>query len=129
MIIICDTDFLISSLIIHETTHHQAVKIGSLVANADMLFLDLVHFEIATVISRKYGYREARVILSKLEEINLSRISFRDHESAIWDEFRSHSKKNISFVDCANLVVAQKLKAKIASFDTFYPNTIRLLAK
>lgn len=127
MIVLCDTDFLLSSLIIHETTHDQAVRLNSLIANADLQFLDLVHFEIATVMSRKYGWREAKKVLTSIGNLDITRVSFHDFEPEIWTEFRSHTKKNIPFVDCANLVVARKMKAKIASFDTFYPKYMRVL--
>ena len=126
MTILCDTDFLLASLIVHESTHEKAVLIQKAIKNADLLFLDLVHFEIATVMSRKYGSREAKMVLDSISNLDISRVSFRDYESEIWTEFRSHTKKNVSFVDCANLVVARKMKARIASFDVFYPRYIRI---
>lgn len=126
MTILCDTDFLLASLIVHESTHEKAVLTQKAIKNADLLFLDLVHFEIATVMSRKYGSREAKLILDSINHLDISRISFRDYEFEIWTEFRSHTKKNVSFVDCANLVVARKMKARIASFDVFYPRYIRI---
>lgn len=126
MIVLCDTDFLLSTLIVHESTHNQAVHVNGLIKNADVQFLDLVHFEIATVMSRKYGSREANKVLTSISKLDITRVSFRDYESEIWTEFGSHTGKNISFVDCANLVVARNKKAKIASFDAFYPKYIRV---
>ena len=126
MIVLCDTDFLLSTLIVHESTHNQAVHVNGLIKNADVQFLDLVHFEIATVMSRKYGSREANKVLTSISKLDITRVSFRDYESEIWTEFGSHTGKSISFVDCANLVVARNKKAKIASFDAFYPKYIRV---
>jgi predicted nucleic acid-binding protein len=34
------------------------------------------------------------------------------------------TQQNISFVDCANLYLAKKLKTKIASLDKFYPKEL-----
>jgi predicted nucleic acid-binding protein len=40
--------------------------------------------------------------------------------------FLSHKKDKTSFIDSANLALAQKYNCKIASFDKFYPNNLLL---
>lgn len=129
MAILLDTDFLVSTFIDVESTHSSALRLHSQFGKDSLVIINLVVFELATVLSRKLQHREAVRLINELCNRDIQFLNALDYESDIWDEFRSYSKKNISFVDCANLVVAQKLKAKIASFDTFYPRTILVTAK
>lgn len=126
MNIVCDSDYLIAYFACEESTHQRALQLEPLFLGHDVYYLDIVHFESVTVVSRKYGYITAELFLEGLKKTHFTRVKYDPYEKEIWSEFYSHHKKNISFVDCANLVLARKLKAKIASFDSFYPLEILL---
>lgn len=61
-------------------------------------------------------------MLSQIENLDILKVVVDEkiHEQTLV-ELKNHTKKNISAVDCSNLALAQKYKAKIASFDQFYP--------
>lgn len=124
--IVVDTDFLISFFFDHESTHDRAKKVTHIIQDSNIYMIDLVKFELATVLSRKYGHTHAKRVIQEVPNMDIMIIGYQPHESNIWNEFLRHSKKNISFVDCANVVIARHLKAKIASFDTFYPQDLRV---
>ena len=122
--LLCDSDFLIALLIEEESTHKRAHQLLESIRPQSWQSLKLVQYEIANVISRKYNTLLARDILQKLNNSQLEYIHHDEYEDEAWKEFYSHSKKSISFVDCANLVAAKRYNLKIASFDSFYPKTI-----
>lgn len=124
--IIVDTDFLISFFFDHESTFEKAKKLAPHILDSNIYMLDLVKFELATVLSRKYGHAHARRVIKEIPNMDIIAIGHQAHERDIWDEFFKHTKKGISYVDCANFVIARHLKAKIASFDTFYPRDLLL---
>ena len=120
--IICDTDFLISLFVKNESTSLSARELYQEIKEYELYSLELVHFELATVLSRKFKHSDALEILQLFSEIPIQKIILTEEEkSLVWEDFFSYSKKNISFIDCANLVMAKKIQAKIASFDKFYP--------
>ena len=82
-------------------------------------------YELATVISRKFGHEFTHAILDDIQQ-TLKLLDIGDFEKEIWKEFRVHKKRNISFFDCANLVAAKHYGLKIASFDQFYPKSLRV---
>lgn len=117
-----DTDFLINLFVPNEPSNVTAHTIAKKIAQYERFFLNLVWYEIATVLSRKYTHSFALKILEDLNKTELKVLKFSEEdERETWHEFFLYTKKNISFVDCANLVIARKHKFKIASFDTFYP--------
>ncbi len=122
--IVVDTDFLISYFFDHESTHEKAKKIARNLQDSNIYMLDLVKFELATVLSRKYGHTHAKQVIQEVPNMDIISLGYQAHEVDIWGEFFKHSKKGISYVDCANVVIARHLKAKIASFDTFYPSDL-----
>ena len=66
------------------------------------------------------------IALYKLFEENFqNEIWFeKSWEPEVFDLYNSFTKKNISFFDCAGMILAKKINAKIASFDSFYPTSI-----
>ncbi len=87
--------------------------------------LRITSYELATVLSRKVSHALAVSVSTALTEINVQYLTLEDDAEA-WTEFRAHTRKNISFFDCANLVTARKLGLKIATFDSFYPKDMVL---
>ena len=126
--ILYDTDFLIALFLFDQSTHHRAKKIFQNIQDKEPCIINLVKHELATVLSRKFSYQTAYNVIQELNSLPINFINLdAKTEELIWKEFFSHQKKNISFIDCANLVIARKEKILIASFDKFYPKN--LLAK
>lgn len=123
MRVLLDSDFIISLTFADQSTHRRAVDIYQLNSNADFYILNLTQFEFATVVSKKFNYKVINEIFESLKNVSLLRMN-NFIENLAWQEFFKHKKKGISYVDCANLVVAQENEMKIASFDKFYPKEI-----
>lgn len=128
MKLLYNTDFILNLLVKSESNHTKAISlIKSIVADQEW-YLKLVHFELATVLSRKFDQGFAIRVLEGFSQTSLNPLEFSDQDEAeTWDLFRSFKNNNISFVDCANIVVARKNNLKILTFDKFYPE--ELLAK
>jgi predicted nucleic acid-binding protein len=126
--VIIDSDFWFSYFFEDQSTHIKAKEIVSTIVNDELFILNLVLQELATVISRKKSQEKAVFVIDTIEKFKLQviRLSEED-ESQIWRMFKSFSKQNISFIDCANLYYAQKMNSKIASFDKFYPKESLLI--
>lgn len=72
-----------------------------------LFILDLVKYELATVVSHKETQEMAINIIQDLESFELGKITINQQdEFKIWELFKSFSKKNISFIDCTNLYFA-----------------------
>ena len=122
---ILDSDFVYAYFVHTQSTHLVAKNILINIAEQPLFMLDVVKYELATVISRKETQQMAIDIIGDLEFFELKSITInKTDETKIWELFKSYSKKNISFVDCANLYFAQKLNYQIASFDQFYPKDV-----
>ena len=124
--IILDSDFIFGFFINVDSNYDKARKwYAENSLNSNFILLNITKFEVITLVSRRYTQELAKNILSEMEVFN-SQIFYVDErvDPEIWSEFNKYSKKNISLVDCANLVYARKLNAKIASFDKFYPSEI-----
>jgi len=89
------------------------------IADKSLLIYKLVVYEILTLISRRMDQDVAKSIYNDISFMNL--YTTRELEAEYFREFLSYDKKNISLVDCVNLTLAKKFKAKIATFDRFYP--------
>jgi predicted nucleic acid-binding protein len=120
--IIIDTDFLYGLFISSDPNHNRANEIMSKIHNQNLIITSLVKYELITLISRRENQKRALEILEELMTVEFREyfIDQKDDEILL-KEFQSHTTKNISTVNCGNLVIAKKLKAKIASFDKFYP--------
>jgi predicted nucleic acid-binding protein len=123
MKVLINSDALFALYFIDDTNHLRAKKILGAFSIKDELFVaNLVLQESVTVISRKIGQKQALDFLKKFKKTNTREI-FVDRKltAKVWRIFKKQTKKSTSFIDCANLVIAQELKIdKIFSFDKFY---------
>ena len=119
---ILDSDFICSYFLTDQSTHQKAIGIMDKMKAQNIFVLNITLQEVATMASRKMSQQ---IAISLYENtLNLQPIMIRltiEDEDNIWKLFKSYDKKNISFIDCANLYYAQKEIYKIATFDTFYP--------
>lgn len=131
MKILFDSDFLIAlrfpdqSNFLHSK---QILKRYKSKYQIEVFCLNLCLYETATVISKKYGQRESKEFYQQTYE-NLPTIINIDStlEKITWQIFLSQIKKNISFIDCANLAAVKLYNLdKIFSYDKFYPKELRL---
>lgn len=132
MKILFDSDVLIALRFPAQSTHAYAKKVFKKISkqNNDFYCLNLCFHEVATVISHKYSQTQAKQFYREIQK-NPPNIIFldKDIEKAAWKIFLQQKRKNISFVDCANLATVKLYKLdKIFSFDKFYPNLIRLFS-
>lgn len=119
--VLYDADFIIALLIPAESTHEKAVDLYRRWGVHQAFLLDIVRYEIVTVVSRKYDAPTARLAWDRTIPTHFRTIRAAELEDKAEKEFLSHHKKSISFFDCANLVAAKHYDLKIASFDKFYP--------
>jgi predicted nucleic acid-binding protein len=123
--IIIDTDFLYGLFLSTDPHHERATEIMSKIYGETFIVTSMVKYELITLLSRRENQQRALFILDQLMDISFEEYFIEQKDDVeIMKEFSSHSSKKISVVDCANLVLARKLKAKIASFDKFYPEEI-----
>lgn len=120
--VILDSDFIFGFFSTNDANHAKAIQLYEIIKNSNLIILNITRFEIITLVSRRSTQEFAKQVFQELDGFD-PQIFFIDqsNDAEIWKEFNKYSKKNISLVDCANLVFARKLNAKIASFDRFYP--------
>ncbi len=121
--IILDSDFIYGYFITEDANHNKSRNIILKYENkANFVILNITRLEIITLISRRLNQQLAKDIFEEIKIFD-AQIIYVDEkmEHEIWEEFHKYDKKNISLVDCSNLVYARRLKASIASFDKFYP--------
>jgi predicted nucleic acid-binding protein len=125
---ILDTDFIFSYFDSNQSTHQKASNLEEKFGDSHIIVSNLVKQELATVISSRFGSLLAKEILENLTLFDPQEVFFDEIETEkIWKLFWSFQKKRISFVDCSNLLLAQKYNCKIASFDQFYPKEMLLV--
>lgn len=122
--LVIDSDAIIGNLIPGDSNHEKAHRIFEGI-NDDVMQIyvtNLVIYEVATVLSRKHSQNLAVNFLNEVLSSNYEIVFVDEHISQkTVSRFKSYSKKNISFVDSANLVVAEELHIpKIFSFDRIY---------
>lgn len=124
--ILCDADFLIALLLKEDSNHAKAINLYCKHSdNYEFVFLSITKYEIATVLSRKLQQKEAVSVYKDFQDGFQNEIWFeKGWESEVFDLYNSFTKKNISFFDCACMTLAHKINAKVASFDSFYPQSI-----
>ena len=92
---------------------------------SDFMIMNLTKYEFSTVLSRKLPQLEAIKIYKEFTKDFQNEIWFEiSWESEVFDLYNSFEKKNISFFDCACMILAKKINSKIASFDNFYPSEL-----
>lgn len=124
-----DSDFLISFSDPDDSNHKKATGIfKNLEKDRELVALNLVFQESTTVVSKKFGMDKARLFYEGINKlINTEIYLDQDSEARAWRVFLKQTKKGTSFVDCANLAVAEKYKLDgILSFDEFYPKELNV---
>ena len=124
--ILLDCDYIIALSIDNESTHLAAKTVRRTIIDIPQFILRPITYELATVVSRKFGHVIASAMLKDLENSDIKRLEIDDFEPDIWKEFHSQTRKGTSFFDCANLVAAKHYALKIASFNQFYPKNLRV---
>lgn len=123
--LLLDSDFLYGLFVENDPHHQNCQNLLPKISDYRLIISNLVMYEFITLISRRVGQKEALSILSQIENLDILKIVVDEEiHKEILAQFKTHTKKNISAVDCSNLTLAQKYKAKIASFDQFYPPEI-----
>lgn len=118
--VLCDADFLIALCIVNEPNHELAKEI--LAKYNHFVVLNITFYEVATVLSRKLIQPEAVDTLERIQEAFCNVIYFLPiNEFQTFKLYKSFTKKNISFFDCACSITARNNDFLIASFDKFYP--------
>lgn len=123
--IIVDSDIYYSLIDRNDSNHKQALILNKkyLTQGIEFITLNLVIFETTTVLSHKIS-REAAVFFlqnalsGKMEIVRLD----ESLEKEAFKIFIEQQRKNVSFVDCANMALMKKLGlTSIFSFDKIYP--------
>ena len=124
--ILCDADFLIGLFLIDDSNFDNATAIYEKFSNThNFIVLNLTKYEFATVLSRKLPQDLAIRINQQFLEQFTSEVYFeKSWEMEVYTLYDSFQRKNISFFDCACMIYAKKVNAKIASFNNFYPAEI-----
>lgn len=124
MKVLLDSDALFS-LYVTSDVHHQNAKaiFEKLLQEKKELFItNLVLQETTTVLSYRFGQKQATDFLSRFDKTGIKQI-FMGEKLTVksWEIFKKQQKKGTSFVDCANIATYQEIKAEeIMSFDRFY---------
>lgn len=123
--VLLDCDYLIALTVQSEQTHALAKEMFLRIAAYEQYILNTTLFELATVYSRKFGHKEACEVLNAIKTSSIRVLQVADVEAQAWEYFHTQRKKSTSFFDCAVLVAASAFHLSIASFDQFYPKSIR----
>ena len=123
-----DTVFLYAYFFEGQSTHTKALDIMKKIEEADLYVSNLVLQELATVLSNKESQAKAKIAIKKCKLLDLNIITINHfQESETWKLFGSITNNKTSFIDCSNLYLAKQFKYKIASFDKFYPEEIKVI--
>ena len=123
--VLLDTDFIFNFFDQNQINHEITKALVEKYVDSQFAITNLVRQELATVLSVRIGYEFWSVVQAGIDEFEVINIFLDENDTRlIWGLFNSFKKKNISFIDCSNLYLAQKHGYKIASFDKFYPREI-----
>ena len=130
MKLLIDSDFFFGLFVGVDYHHRKCIALlkDCVNKNRRLVASNLVVQETATVISGKRSQSDAKLFLVELAKMPVQILFIgEEDENLIWEVFKKQTKKRTSFVDCANLTIAQKYKFDgILSFDTFYPKNVRI---
>ena len=119
-----DADAFFALYVSSDLLHQGAKEIFTqfLKSKARLYTTNLVLQEVETVISYRLGQKSAKDFLKRFNKINIEMVFVNKVLTAkAWLIFKKQTKRGTSFIDCANLAIAQELKIdKIFSFDKFY---------
>ena len=124
MKVLVDSDALFAAYSAVDPNHERAVSQFRLLRfqGVTCYVINLVLYEVVTVISHKLGQDVAVGFVKNLPTLNLNRIDFDAvMEEKSWKVFMNQTKKGTSFADCANVAVMREMNLdQIFSFDKFY---------
>lgn len=124
MKVIVDSDALFALYIASDGHHLEAKNIFRKLYKEENEFIvsNLVLQETATIISYRFGQGPAIDFLRNFEHSGIKKLFVGEKLTVkSWDIFQKQTKKETSFIDCANVVVYRETKAGlIMSFDKFY---------
>lgn len=119
-----DSDALFALYVASDFHHPKAKEIFKklIEEKADTLITNLVFQETATVLSYRFGQKQAIDFLESFSKAGIGQIFVGEKLTAkAWKIFKDQLKKGTSFIDCANIAVCQENGAdQIMSFDRFY---------
>lgn len=120
-IVLLDSDYLFALFVESDANNKKAIKLSEIIEsrNLKVVVTNLVKLEVATLFSRRVSQHSAVEVIKILNSFENIFVDQKQTEE-IWEVFHSYTKSRISFVDCSNLYLAKKYKARIASFDKFY---------
>jgi len=118
-----DSDFLYAKNIEEDYNNIKVLEFYSskqFKEDSKLYLSNFVLTELITVLSKKENQKVALQVLSKFKNwhrlIDLSKNQYEDTLNL----FELQKNKNISFVDCSNVILAREYGAKVLSFDKFY---------
>lgn len=128
MKVLIDTDAIFGFYVKKDFHYKHAKTIYEKIRqeNIDLFITNLVLYETATVLSNKTTHQQAVTVIKEILITDYTSI-FVDQILAekAFSLFFSQTKKGISFVDCANVIVMKEFKIdKIFSFDKFYKDKL-----
>lgn len=119
-----DSDALFALYVASDVHHNKAKQIFKklLEAKTELLTTNLVIQETATVISYRFGQKQANDFLTRFAKIDIKQIFVGEKPTAkAWRIFKKQRKKGTSFIDCANIAICKEMKiGMIFSFDKIY---------
>lgn len=122
--IIIDSDAIIGKMVPTDVHHEKTLPLFQRIDSGEIkaYITNLVIYEVATLFSRRYSQKQAVIFLDTIFSSHFEIIYIDELLSQkTVERFKSYSKKNISFVDCANLVAAEEKGInRIFSFDKVY---------
>lgn len=126
--VLFDSDFLFGSFNPADPHYQQALTMFAelIKLKPSIYIVNLVLYETATLISHRLDHKQAIKFFKDILTTDFTCI-FIDEELSkkATQIFLKQSKKDTSFVDCANVAVMEKLKInKIFSFDKFYKDKL-----
>lgn len=124
MKVFLDSDALFALYVASDVHHKKAKQILKklLEDKTELLTTNLVIQETATVISYRFGQKQAKDFLVRFSKIGVKQIFTNEGPTAkAWEIFKKQKKKGTSFIDCANVAFCREMKiGKIFSFDKIY---------
>lgn len=124
MKVLLDSDALFSLYVASDVHHKKARAVFEKLLQGENEFFitNLILQETATVLSYRFGQKQAVDFLKRFGKSGIGQIFVREKLTAkTWDIFQKQEKKGTSFIDCVNVAIYQEKGAdQIMSFDKFY---------
>lgn len=124
-----DSDFLYGFILPADVHHATCVSLFEVIEkkSIEKYVLSSVIQETATFLSYRIGQQASVQFLDTYWHLELTELELdKKVTRRAWELFKEQKSKRTSFIDCANLAVTELYNIDaIASFDTFYPESLR----